>query len=509
MTMSPPVLTLDQFVGDAASDRPPVVLDVRDLSESQRGHIPGCALLPRCLIEFRIGTLVADRATPLVVVDGGERGADAGVDPRAELAAQTLVALGYADVAALRGGFAAWRARGLPTLPRAQVASPACGRRVGDLAASPTVDVTTLRRCEAEGRRIALCDVRSLDEHTAGCIPGAVSLPGFEVVCHALDIANEADVIVLCSSAGVRGAVIARTLVDLGVGDACALEGGTLAWRLAGHDLETGSRRRRVRPSRTAQQFARLGAARLAKHFGIERIEASELSALLHAPHGNFHAFDLRDRGKPVVAHVPRSVSVSSDRLIVRHAELIADPVAPVVLIDDDTPNALLTGVWLRRLGVRRVQKLAGGFAGWRQAERPVSSEPETPLGWSEARAATPGLGPEDAVHWLAAHAPARVLHVDSGASYRRGHLPGATWLPRAWLEARIAGVAPGGDEGLLLTCTAGAQAAFAAATLHRMGYAHVAWLQGGTRTWADSGRALESSTPPQAQDEWLPQAEL
>jgi rhodanese-related sulfurtransferase len=508
MTMSPRVLTLDQFVGAAASERPPVLLDVRDLSESERGHIPGCALMPRRLIEFRIGALVQDRATPLVVVDSGEQGADVGLDPRAGLAAQTLVALGYADVAALQGGFAAWRARGLPTLPRAEVASRVLVRRVGDLAASPTVDVATLRRWEAEGRRIALCDVRSRDEHTAGSIPGAVSLPGFEVVSHALDITNEADVIVLCSTAGDRAAVLARTLVDLGLGHAFALEGGTLAWRLAGHDLETGSRRRRVRPSRTAQQFARLGAARLAKHFGVEGIEASELAALLQAPDGNVHAFDLRNQGKDVLAHVPRSVSVTSDRLIAGHAELIADPVAPVVLIDDDAPDGLLTGAWLRRLGVRQVQQLAGGFAAWRQAGYAASTVSETPLGWLEASAATPGLGPEDVAHWLAVHAPARVLHVDTGASYRRGHLPGAAWLPRGWLEARIGGVAPGGDEGLLLTCADGAQAVFAAATLRRMGYAHVAWLQGGTRIWADSGRALESSAPLQADCERLPQAE-
>jgi rhodanese-related sulfurtransferase len=99
------------------------------------------------------------------------------------------------------------------------------------------------------------------------------------------------------------------------------------------------------------------------------------------------------------------------------------------------------------------------------------------------------------------------LLHVDSGASYRRGHLPGAAWLPRAWLEARIAGLVPGVDAGLLLTCADGAQAVFAAATLQRMGYGHVAWLRGGTRAWTDSGRALEPSSPPQPEDDRLPQA--
>ena len=505
--MSSRVVTIDQLVALLSAEHPPALLDVRDLVESERGHIPGATILPRRRIEFRIEALVRDRATPLVVVDGGEE-IDAGQrDPRARLAAETLVALGYRDVAALDGGVAAWRHAGLPTISGTQVSSNAFGRRIGDLEGVPTVTVETLRQWQLEGRRVALCDVRSAAEHTEGCIPGAVSLPGFEVVSHALDMAAESDAIVLCSSARTRSLIVARTLIDLGLSDVVALDGGTLAWSLAGHELEHGSRRRRVMPSNPARQFAELGSARLAKHLGVDRIEVSELAALAYATSGNFTAFDLRNLGSHTVAHVPRSVSVSSDVLIVRHEELIALRDAPVVLIDDDTVRALLTGVWLRRLGLRCVQKLAGGFAYWAASGRPASTVAEMPLGWREASAVTPGLGVDDMSRWLAAYAPAHVLHVDTSASYRRGHLPGATWLPRGWLETRVAAIAPSLDTPLLLTCSDGAQAAFAAATLRERGYVHVAWLQGGTRIWAASGRALEHSTLPPQDDELLPPA--
>ena len=505
--MASRVVTIDELVALLAAEHPPALLDVRDLIESERGHIPGATILPRRRIEFRIEALVRDRATPLVVVDGGDDLGDGERDPRAQLAAGTLVALGYRDVAALDGGVAAWRHAGLPTISGTQVSSKAFGRRVGDLERVPTIDVATLRQWQLEGRRVALCDVRSAAEHTEGCIPGAVSLPGFEVVSHALDMAAESDAIVLCSSAGARSLIVARTLIDLGLGDVVALDGGTLAWGLAGHELERGSRRRRVMPSTPARQFAELGSARLAKHTGVDRVEASELAALAYATSGNFTAFDLRNLGSHTVAHVPRSVSVASDVLIVRHEELIALRDAPVVLIDDDAVRALLTGVWLRRLGLRCVQKLAGGFADWVASGRPASTVAEMPLGWQEASAVTPGLGVDDVSGWLAGYAPARVLHVDTSASYRRGHLPGATWLPRGWLETRIAAVAPSLDEALLLTCADGAQAAFAAATLRRRGYVHVAWLQGGTRMWTACGRALERSALPPQDDELLPPA--
>ncbi|MFL6695958.1 MAG: rhodanese-like domain-containing protein [Vitreoscilla sp.] len=505
--MASRLISIDQLAAALGSEHPPTLLDVRDLIESERGHIPGAAILPRRRIEFRIEALVRDRATPLIVVDSGDDIDDGQRDPRAALAAATLSALGYRDVCALEGGVAGWRRAGLPVVSGTQVSSKAFGRRIGDLERVASVDVETLKRWFEQGRRVALCDVRSAAEHTEGCIPGAVSLPGFEIVSHALDMTAESDVIVLCSCARTRSMIVARTLIDLGLADVLVLDGGTLAWQLAGHELEQGSRRRRVAPSRPARQFAQLGSARLAKHFGVERIEAAELAALLYATSGNFCAFDLRHHTSHVVAHVPRSVSVRSDLLIVRHEESIAVRDAPVVLIDDDGVRALLTGVWLRRLGLPRVQKLAGGYASWVSNGRPASSVAELPLGWAEASAVTPGLGVDDVSRWLAAYAPAHVLHVDTSSSYRRGHLPGATWLPRGWLEPRIARVAPSQHEALLLTCSDGAQSAYAAATLRRSGYAHVAWLQGGTRLWAASGRALESAALPTQDDELLPPA--
>jgi len=501
--MSVGLFPIDQLVAALAADRPPVLLDVRDLVESEDGHLPGATLLPRRRIEFRIDALVRDRATPIVVIDGGDSAADGQRDPRAALAAATLVALGYRQVAAVDGGVAAWRRAGLPTVSGAQVSSRAFGRRVGDLEGVARVSVATLRQWQQAGRRIALCDVRGADEHTEACLPGAVSLPGFEAVSHALDMAAESDVVVLCSSARTRSLMVARTLIDLGLSDVVALDGGTLAWRLAGHELERGSRRRRVQPSHAGRQFAELGSARLAKHHGVERIEAAELAALLDAD-GNVNVFDLRDLGRHGVAHVPRSVSQACDRLIVRRDEMLAGRDAPVVLVDDDAVRAQLTGVWLRRLGHARVCTLAGGFASWIDSGHPARTAAEMPLGWHEACAAAPGLGVEDVARWLAAHEAARVLHVDTASSWRRGHLPGALWLPRGWLEPRIAAVAPSTDAALLVTCNDGAQSAFAAATLRARGYPNVAWLQGGTRTWAGAGRALETSTAALPDDDEL-----
>jgi rhodanese-related sulfurtransferase len=100
------------------------------------------------------------------------------------------------------------------------------------------------------------------------------------------------------------------------------------------------------------------------------------------------------------------------------------------------------------------------------------------------------------------------VLHVDTSASWQRGHLPGALWLPRGWLETRIEAVAPSATEPLLVTCIDGTQSAYAAATLRQRGYANVVWLQGGTRVWAGTGRTLETAPAlPPHDDALLPPA--
>lgn len=448
----PSPFTIDDLLAGLAARRLPLVLDVRELSESRHGHIPGATRVPRRRIESCIDALVADRATPLV--------------------------------------------SGAP------MSSKACGRRIGDLDRVPTAAVDALQRWRAEGARVALCDVRSAAEHTEGCVPGAVSMPGFEVVQHALDMTADPDGVVPCSTGGIRSMVLARTLIELGLSEVVALDGGTRAGQLAGLELEQGSRCRRGAPSTAGGQFAQLGVARLAKHRGVQGIDAEALAALLATDRRNLHVFDLRDRGRHAVAHVPRSVSVASDHLIVRNEELVGVRDAPTVLVDDDPVRALLTAVWMRRLGHPHVRVLAGGFAAWTQAGHASAKGHEAPQGWREASAATPGLGAADAAHWLAAHAPAHILRVDTGASCRRAHLPGAVGLRRGWLDARPGALAPSLGQALLVTCVDGSQAAFAAAALRDRGHVQVAWLQGGPGAWAAAGKPLEAAAAARVEDE-------
>jgi len=92
---------------DALRGNPRAALvDVREESEWEQGHIPGAHHVAKSYLEQQIEAYVPDRATPVVLYCAG------GV--RSLFAGQTLRAMGYRDVVSMSGGFQQWKSLGLP-----------------------------------------------------------------------------------------------------------------------------------------------------------------------------------------------------------------------------------------------------------------------------------------------------------------------------------------------------------------------------------------------------------
>jgi molybdopterin/thiamine biosynthesis adenylyltransferase/rhodanese-related sulfurtransferase len=89
-----------------SSDQPPVLVDVREPDEFDQGAIDGAVHIPRGYLESRIGGVVPDLSTPIVI--SCQSGA------RSAFAARSLEELGYEDVTSLAGGFGGWKTAGLP-----------------------------------------------------------------------------------------------------------------------------------------------------------------------------------------------------------------------------------------------------------------------------------------------------------------------------------------------------------------------------------------------------------
>ncbi|MBS0337148.1 MAG: rhodanese-like domain-containing protein [Proteobacteria bacterium] len=89
------------------------------------------------------------------------------------------------------------------------------------------------------------------------------------------------------------------------------------------------------------------------------------------------------------------------------------------------------------------------------------------------------------------------LFDVREAGEAHRGHIHGATFLPRRQLELRIAGLVPRLDTPIVV-CDGGrrdTRAARAAQSLAGLGYTNVRALAGGTRGWQESGRALSEGS--------------
>jgi len=96
-----------------------ILIDIRELAEYQRGHIPGAMYVSRGLLEFEIlpaleryGISVPPAECDIVLY--------CGTGGRSALAAKSLDAMGFRNVKSMDGGIVAWAEAMLPVeVPRA------------------------------------------------------------------------------------------------------------------------------------------------------------------------------------------------------------------------------------------------------------------------------------------------------------------------------------------------------------------------------------------------------
>lgn len=86
--------------------RDAIVLDIRDPGEFATGHITGARNIPLAELAGRLKELEKFKGRPIIV--------SCGSGARAAVASGVLRKNGFTEVAALRGGIAAWQQAGMP-----------------------------------------------------------------------------------------------------------------------------------------------------------------------------------------------------------------------------------------------------------------------------------------------------------------------------------------------------------------------------------------------------------
>jgi len=268
-----------------------------------------------------------------------------------------------------------------------------------------------------------------------------------------------------------------------------ALENGTMGWELAGLTLERGARRTAPEPGQRSRAQAEATAKRVAAEDGVPALGVDDVRRLWEARREqNVYLVDVRTADEYEEGHVAGAIWAPGGQAVQATDDYFAVRGAAFVFICDGFVRSVITAGWFKRMGVPNVAVLAGGVPAWQDAGGLIDNglPAPTPFGWDAARAATRYVKP-------GALGDAVIVDVGMSDDYVRGHVPGAGWICRSRLEARIAGAAPDRARPIVVTCADGVASTLAAVTLSGLGYKAVSVLDGGTHGWTDAGQPLES----------------
>ncbi len=468
------------------------LIDVREAGEYNSSHIPGSSLIPRRELEFRIAASVPHRDSHVVLCDDDGR--------RATLAAGTLESFGYTRVSVLERGINYWASLDLPTEWGVNVPSKDFGEKMEVVHHVPEIDAADLHERIERGDKLVILDTRTPEEYRRFCIPGGRSVPGGELALRITDITADLDpdttVIVNCAGR-TRSIIGTRVLQRMGRQNIFGLKNGTSGWVLAGYELESGADRVDLpQPSSDGLAAAEAYADRLAQEDGVRYLDIPALQALQErAKTETVYFVDVRTSAEYAEGHIPGFRWFPGGQAVQRSDEVAVVRNTPIVFACDGKARATITASWYRQLGHPEVFAVAGGVGAWAAAglEVETGSAAEPVLGMAEARAQAAEVSPAELEQSRAANPASAVVFVDTSGDFAQGHVPGARWAPRGWLELQIGHLVPDKATPVTVTCRDGQNSVFAAATLRGMGYTDVKVLAGGMSAWNAAGLAEET----------------
>jgi rhodanese-related sulfurtransferase len=401
----------------------------------------------------------------------------------------------YRHVSVLDGGINRWVSRDYPTEWGSNVPSKDFGEKVEVVHHVPELEATELHERIARGDKLVILDTRTPEEYQRFCIPGGRSVPGGELALRITDITQDLapDTTIIVNCAGrTRSIIGTRVLQRMGLQNVYGLKNGTSGWLLAGYQLETGADRVTIPPpSPEGLAAAEAYAAGLAQEDGVRYLDITALQAMMaRREQETVYLIDVRTQEEYAAGHIPGFRWFPGGQAVQRSDDVAVVHNCSIVFACDRMARATLTASWYRQMGFDEVYAVEGGTAAW--AARGLSLETglaeSPPFGLDAARSRVSLLSPPA----LQASNPPMVIFVDTSQDFARGHVPGAHWVQRGWLELRIAEVVPARATPVAVTCLDGRQATLAGATLKELGYQSVAVLEGGMAAWHRAGLAVE-----------------
>ena len=460
------------------------VIDVREQHAYAEQLILLSANLPLQRLELSVATALPRLQTPIVIVDHhGEL---------AEQAAQRLGQLGYNDLSILDGGIQGWQAAGLPLYDGFNVRSKAFAEQIEHDFATPAICATELFARQARGEDILVLDSRPFEEYHHSTVPGALSVPGAELIRNVRDIAPDPTTTLVVSCGGrTRSIVGAQSLISAGVPNpVLSLRNGTGGLRLDGIELQYGAAHGHASPSHNALAWAQSATRDWDAQAAV--LSAEQLQSWRADAQRTLYLLDVREAASFSSDHHPLARNVSGGQVL--QAIDVHAPVwnARIVLIDDASlVRARQTAYWLAQLGSLEVGIIAHaevpGSTVQGTPSAPVRQALQTQIGVLDAAQLASALQAESDRPW--------VIDLSLSPAYRKAHIPGSQWALRSQVPELLASF--DADQPLVLTCEDGRLSRVAAEYLvaeQPTLVSRLFALDGGNQAWQAAGLDTQAS---------------
>ncbi|MBW1699508.1 MAG: thiosulfate sulfurtransferase [Deltaproteobacteria bacterium] len=477
-------ISAGQLVKIIKDEKEFAIVDVREQGDFSKAHILLSSCIPLSRMELEVTERIPRVTTRIILVDDGP------LDPLglAERAVERLRALGYDKVSVLEGGIDGWRNEGLELYSGVNVLSKAFGEFVETTYHTTHITAPELKVKLEQGENLIVFDARPREEYHRMSIPGAINVPGGELVYRFFETVQDSETHVIINCAGrTRSIIGAQSLINAGVPNPVfALKNGTMGWHLAGFHLEHHQDRTAPIPSANNLEKARAHVTGIVERFGVKRIDYRTLESWMkNADERTVYVLDVRLPEEYESARLEGSRNAPGGQLIQATDEYMAVRNARVVLVDDNEIRAVMAASWLIQMGWPHVFVLSGGITTGELIQG--SQTPKPP----EQRNA-PGISVAELRHVLDSHNNSVLIDFATSRQYQDCHIPSAVWIIRSRLQLDIKKISDA--DMLILTSPDGVLADLAAADMNEMfPDIPVRILEGGTRAWIKAGLPTES----------------
>ena len=322
------------------------LLDAREEVPFDSRHILMASCVPLGRLETLVDTLVSRRTARVVWCDDGEGYAKA--------AAEKMQALGWLNVQVLGEGVTGWEGSGYRIYSGMHVPSKAFAELIECNAGTPHISPVELKEMLNDRSDIIIFDTRTYSKYHRNSIPGAINVPGAELVYRFKDMVPSAETTVVINCGGrTRSIIGAEALRVAGFPNRIvSLANGTQGWHLAGYEIIDGANEKAPEVSAAGLAEAKAASKRIAKRAGIEAIDAATLRDWQKgAQTRTLYLFDVRTSIEFEAGHLKGAKHIPGGQLVQetdRHCGVWG---ARVVLVDYNSARATITAYWMKQMG--------------------------------------------------------------------------------------------------------------------------------------------------------------